>query len=1079
MKKKLKILLLSFLCLLVFPIYTKAWDEIGTGEGVDTGGGGNCTDASGCCFCRWNNKNFGSIKLTIVYYDGTTRHKLGNDIAYAKGYNDEWIRSRIKGVKIKNWLPYNNVLGRSDYSLQLKNTLLSQTQKSADYPLIREIFSDAGVDYNALLHAAKTRGAYTDKVTGKSFTNIINEKIGSKGQATKGIRIIVEPIFVYEETGFCPTFRKGLDRAMTAKNILAFAYGKTDTNGYRYMNNATLEAFSTAMYMPKGDAGFYPVNINNLRLSEVSNPNSGWGLNIYGPFDDISQVCDPDKEYPGYSSGVEYCCVTEKITTDDQRNNKTTAQGGNLTRPLTDYELRSTKKCNQKSELCRPDTDGVQTCCKKLGITPGTPVSVQQEYVNKKLLERVMSAQELLDAGCGDDGGGSSCKYLIDYAAPDTCQTGESKGKAIDIANWNCIFASSTSTKPGVKKHYFEDSSFSNNYCAVYCKQEINYALPAGDIEVYSGRFLLVGNVTSTFTSSTLGPVTYSGKKECRITSAKGNKSGTINVSKFKNDMSKVDDEIRTYWDEWKIWQAQQNACTTGSPQYYNGVRYTCDTSSKRPNYSTQIAAAKIKYEQALDKREKYVNQITACTDFASGVKYNEFNPKVTLSYEETVYGKDSSGKLKEWTLKQNDIVENVQTKYYQGGNASNGSSSTSTTTPVYENMPVYACSGNTPCTKTGTVKYPKTTWWQKNFDKNIEYTLPDDTYQWISKATGESFDEQEKAGGNNSVYMDLPNLPIHYSTMAGRYDFHLVTESFGDKNKMNDLIMKKGDKFQFGDGTYEGSKEYICQFTVKCDKHMITTDIDKYCEICGEEVDTCRKKLCKPDDPECLPCDPERDTCNGCSNPGGGTPGGGTPGGGTPGGGTPGGGTPGGGTPGGGTPGGGTPGGSCPTEECPSGKCPKRTNLDINLVFRSVSLYSPEQAFPGETGTGRRPGDNWFSLDGSLVTNYITKNRGVENYKVYKESPMYEVTLTPSLMKEIREYNKKQNGSVISIYNQTGIAGYADYNSMKCIGNASKCMSTVIRDWGVAGCGIRENFEHGKYPKCPTGADGQWGLTD
>ena len=86
---------------------------------------------------------------------------------------------------------------------------------------------------------------------------------------------------------------------------------------------------------------------------------------------------------------------------------------------------------------------------------------LSQEYVNKKLLERVMSAQELLDAGCGDDGGGASCKYLIDYAAPDTCQTGESRGKAIDIANWNCIFASSTSTKPGVKKHYFEDKTHS------------------------------------------------------------------------------------------------------------------------------------------------------------------------------------------------------------------------------------------------------------------------------------------------------------------------------------------------------------------------------------------------------------------------------------------------------------------------------------------------------------------------------------------------------------------------------------------------------------------------------------------
>ena len=70
----------------------------------------------------------------------------------------------------------------------------------------------------------------------------------------------------------------------------------------------------------------------------------------------------------------------------------------------------------------------------------------------------------------------------------------------------------------------------------------------------------------------------------------------------------------------------------------------------------------------------------------------------------------------------------------------------------------------------------------------------------------------------------------------------------------------------------------------------------------------------------------------------------------------------------------------------------------------------------------------------------------------------MYEITLTPSLIKEIRKYNKEMNAKKLTIYNGNtkteGIAGYADFESMSCT-NGVRCISNKLREWGTKGCAI------------------------
>lgn len=95
--------------------------------------------------------------------------------------------------------------------------------------------------------------------------------------------------------------------------------------------------------------------------------------------------------------------------------------------------------------------------------------------------------------------------------------------------------------------------------------------------------------------------------------------------------------------------------------------------------------------------------------------------------------------------------------------------------------------------------------------------------------------------------------------------------------------------------------------------------------------------------------------------------------------------------------------------------------NIDIkeDLVFRPISLSNP---FPGQNGKGRSMGSPWTD---DLKKTYIT-NRS----DVYSKKPLYSITLTPSSIKQIRDYNKKNS--------------YDDFN-LTC-SNGEACYSAFLR---------------------------------
>ena len=95
--------------------------------------------------------------------------------------------------------------------------------------------------------------------------------------------------------------------------------------------------------------------------------------------------------------------------------------------------------------------------------------------------------------------------------------------------------------------------------------------------------------------------------------------------------------------------------------------------------------------------------------------------------------------------------------------------------------------------------------------------------------------------------------------------------------------------------------------------------------------------------------------------------------------------------------------------------------NIDIkeDLVFRPISLSNP---FPGQNGKGRSMGSPWTD---DLKKTYIT-NRS----NVYSKKPLYSITLTPSSIKQIRDYNKKNS--------------YDDFN-LTC-SNGEACYSAFLR---------------------------------
>ncbi len=115
-----------------------------------------------------------------------------------------------------------------------------------------------------------------------------------------------------------------------------------------------------------------------------------------------------------------------------------------------------------------------------------------------------------------------------------------------------------------------------------------------------------------------------------------------------------------------------------------------------------------------------------------------------------------------------------------------------------------------------------------------------------------------------------------------------------------------------------------------------------------------------------------------------------------------------------------------------------------LNVVFRPISLSNP---FPGKKGRGRTPGSNW-----RWNVSKITHNRGLrEPERIFFDTePMYQITLTPQLIRSIRTYNKNQDG------------GYGNFKLTCGRGTGRECKSSFIRDTYrsyFSGCGISSSW--------------------
>lgn len=149
----------------------------------------------------------------------------------------------------------------------------------------------------------------------------------------------------------------------------------------------------------------------------------------------------------------------------------------------------------------------------------------------------------------------------------------------------------------------------------------------------------------------------------------------------------------------------------------------------------------------------------------------------------------------------------------------------------------------------------------------------------------------------------------------------------------------------------------------------------------------------------------------------------------------------------------------------CPSKNC--ENPGAVNIIYRQISLQHP---FPGMSGNGRKTGSNWCDLRGncsntnSQVNKYIINNRGVLGDKIYVErDPMYEITLTPTLIKEIREYNKNTNYDDYNLY-CSGDSVDEDAQGYECrshfvIGGMDESNLHSFSSYFKSTCGIDNDF--------------------
>lgn len=145
-----------------------------------------------------------------------------------------------------------------------------------------------------------------------------------------------------------------------------------------------------------------------------------------------------------------------------------------------------------------------------------------------------------------------------------------------------------------------------------------------------------------------------------------------------------------------------------------------------------------------------------------------------------------------------------------------------------------------------------------------------------------------------------------------------------------------------------------------------------------------------------------------------------------------------------------------CPTkDENGMWSCPGRGK---KIIYRPIDLANP---FPGQTNYNRATGNNWCAYNvktgkmnckstNGVATTHIQQNRSKDDENLYRQTtPLYEVDLDPTIIKNIRKYNKGKDYDDFTLNCNTKLKEAKSEHSSDTV-----CYSTFLRE-GKTGLNI------------------------
>lgn len=564
-------------------------------------------------------------------------------------------------------------------------------------------------------------------------------------------------------------------------------------------------------------------------------------------------------------------------------------------------------------------------------------------------------------------------------SCPDNCNNNTS-GNIKDVTDWNnCIF-----NKNDYKK-------FENQYCSIYCREDIEYYFPNGNMTVSAGNHFTVGDSWKT---PNWAPVHFVGRSECR--------TQQIKWSQFESDWDAANRNVASKWDNYQIAIKKQSLIDSASRSSSRNCDYYCDSNIWAGGQ--YFSCCKKTEKKWLECKTGSKNECVK-HDLLTGQCLERKNTCVG-GYSDTEY-----------------ICTEKDTPYDHGYTYTSGS----TTYKRYDGStttigPISWCS--TSSTPSAGVSSARSAY-QSAVSRRE--SLENDIYQcnnWVRSY--DEFSPNVQVGYTEAYYGGLFNLEktLEQRTQSQYYVNNNTTPSI-NSYKVTGSKAEYECKTEGQPCTLTGTMTYpkndwLKQYTTKEYDYYLPTNTYRYIlKPSGESTST------KPTSSNNyidigygnLPIHYSRPegsykiyltfTSFGNNNK--------------------------------------------YNQYIQNKKCANQYNCQyfvdndiigpepnpegVDVIFRIVSLTNP---FPGKDGNGRTPGSNW---DSDSIKLYITNNRNLKDPEriYFDREPMYEINLTPTIIRQIRSYNRIQ-----SLYDR---GGYADFNLDCQVGTGRQCTSKFIRE--------------------------------